>query len=265
MVHKVFPIRNLMVYGVLAALLLTGCSQDADTDPIPADQQISQTEFSAVMNSDTWTGAADEALAELFQSSGSPTGKSAANDCYSAEYTETGFTATFNNCVLNGTDNINGTVVVTYTTGSESTSFTAVYDNFYVGTVAISGTRSYSVSTGGESTLILDVDSDMSVTLADGSSWSESGSRTFTFTFGGSLETTTYAIEGGWTLISEGNTYQATVTSALSGNFQCGYLTSGTLVLNKNGLSVSVDFGNGACDDTVVITYPNGQQEERSL
>ena len=35
--------------------------------------------------------------------------------------------------------------------------------------------------------------------------------------------------------------------------------------LNKNGLNVTVDFGDGTCDDLATLTYPDGTMEEISL
>jgi hypothetical protein len=37
------------------------------------------------------------------------------------------------------------------------------------------------------------------------------------------------------------------------------------MVVNKNGLEVTVDFGDGTCDALVTISYPNGATEEVTL
>jgi hypothetical protein len=75
------------------------------------------------------------------------TGKfNSSNECYSAIYSDSGYTATFNNCVLNGTENVNGTLTVSYNLESEESSFTAMYTDFYVGSININGTKSYVVT-----------------------------------------------------------------------------------------------------------------------
>jgi hypothetical protein len=188
------------------------------------------------------------------------------NDCYAAEYTDTGFTVVFENCVLNGTDNVNGTLSVTYAAENESATFTANYTGFFVGDIELNGTRGYSFNANeGQGSYSFSVTSEMTATLADGSEISENGTKTLEFTFGDTIESSTFAIEGNWTVQADGNTYSVEVKSALEGNFGCGYLSSGTMDVNKNGLEVSVDFGDGSCDDIVTVIYPNGATEDISI
>ena len=61
------------------------------------------------------------------------------------------------------------------------------------------------------------------------------------------------------------NAYSVDVTSLLTGNFSCAYLVSGTMDLGKNGLKIGVDFGDGTCNNKVIVTYPNGAKEELEL
>ncbi len=105
----------------------------------------------------------------------------------------------------------------------------------------------------------------MTAEFADGTVISENGSREVTFTFGDSLETSTYSISGSWELQVNENEYAVTITSPLEGNLSCGYLTSGTMEVNKNGLEVTVDFGDGTCDNIATIIYPNGVSEDVTL
>jgi hypothetical protein len=55
------------------------------------------------------------------------------------------------------------------------------------------------------------------------------------------------------------------VNSALVCNFACSYLNIGSMTVAKNGLSISVDFGDDTCDDIATVIYPNGKVEEISL
>ncbi|EAR15626.1 MULTISPECIES: hypothetical protein [Robiginitalea] len=262
--------KKLFTYtaAAMAAITLTflqSCSSDADEQDIPQEAQLSQEEFQAVLETEEWTGVADTALAELFQNGNSNSGKSAANECYQAEYTETGFTATFGNCVLNGTENVNGTLVVTYGTDPETASFTAVYDSFYVGDIEVNGTRSFTLTASEGNSVSMTIVSDMTLDFADGSTISESGTRSLAITFGETLADSTFSIEGDWTLLKDGNTYTVAITSPLTGNFECGYLVSGVMTLGKNGLSIIADLGDGQCDNLAILTYPNGVQEEFEL
>ncbi|MBC2840556.1 hypothetical protein [Robiginitalea sp. SC105] len=63
----------------------------------------------------------------------------------------------------------------------------------------------------------------------------------------------------------DGNTYTVNVTSPLTGNFECTYLVSGVMIVGKNGLSMTVDFGDGSCDNEAILTYPNGMMETYEL
>lgn len=251
-------------FTALAAVVLISYSCSEDGESVNNEEELTSTELKAIMETDDAAGVVDTVLADLYMNdSNSAKG---ANECYAAEYTDTGFTVVFENCVLNGSDNVNGTLAVTYAVGEESAMFTASYDAFYVGEIELNGTRSYSVDGNEtEGSYSFSVTSDMEVTMPDGATIAENGTKTFGFTFGENLETTTFTIEGNWTVFHDGNTYAVEVTSVLEGNFGCGYLTSGNMDVNKNGLEVSVDFGDGSCDDIVTVSYPNGAAEDVSI
>ncbi|MEC7771871.1 MAG: hypothetical protein VX798_11855 [Bacteroidota bacterium] len=257
--------QKILSIAFIGATLIgfQSCSEDA----IPGEgEELTQAELKTILTTDEIAGTADTALAELFVGSSAKVSTAKEGDCYMAEYTETGFVATFNNCVLNGTDNVNGTVTVTYEAGQEASSFTATYQDFYVGTVKINGTRSYEITASGDQTSVsFTVVSDMSVEMEDGSIISENGTKTFSITFGDSLETTIFSLSGNWTVEADGNTYSVTTLEDLQGNASCEFITTGSMSVSKNGLAVTVDFGSGECDNVATIIYPNGANEEITL
>lgn len=256
--------NTLKKLSLLATVLMLGysCSDDAEKDN---DIVLSQADLEAVLETDDIVGGIDVALFELYNNNGS-TGKTMVNECYSAQYTDTGYVATFNNCVLNGTENINGTLTVTYDTDGEQGSFSASYEDFYVGEIKINGTRSYQLSANSEGNSVsFSVTSNLTVEMADGSLISDEGERSFTLTFGDSLESTTYSIAGTWTVVYKGNTYNVTVNAPLTSSVNCGYVAAGDMTVSKNGLTVNVDFGDSTCDNVATITYPNGVEEEITL
>ncbi len=246
-----------------ALLGFQSCSEDG----MPSDdEKLSQAELQTILTTDEVAGVADNALAEIYAGSTAKMSTAKISDCYTVEFTETGFVATFNNCVLNGTDNINGTVTVTYEAGTETASFTATYVDFYVGTIKINGTRTYVVNTSMEqSTVSFTVTSDMSIEMEDGSTISEAGEKTFGITFGEDLASTVFTLSGNWTVEADGNVYAVETLEDLQGSAACDYLTTGVMVVSKNGLAVTIDFGNGECDDVATLIYPNGASEEISL
>ena len=141
--------KNLTSYlkkGILLTGVLCMAYSCSDDDTTAQEVTLSQTELKAVLETDEIIGDIDLALFEL-SSNDSSTGKTSYNDCYSAVYSDTGYVATFNNCVLNGTDNVNGTLNVTYDQQGETGSFTASYVDFYVGEIKINGTTNISTIT----------------------------------------------------------------------------------------------------------------------
>ncbi|MCW5515243.1 hypothetical protein [Muriicola sp. Z0-33] len=251
-------------FAVLAVVFLTAYSCSEDSESVINEGELTSTELKTILETDDAASVVDSILAELYMND-SNSAKSN-NECYGAEYTDTGFTVVFENCVLNGSDNVNGTLTVTYAVGQESATFTATYDAFYVGEIELNGTRSYSVDGNeAEGSFSFSVTSDMEVTMPNGDTIAENGTRTFGFAFGENLETSTFTIDGNWAVFHDGNSYAVEVTTTLEGNFSCGYLTSGSMDVNKNGLEVSVDFGDGSCDEMVTVIYPNGATEDVSI
>ncbi|MCJ7465593.1 MAG: hypothetical protein MUO53_02750, partial [Maribacter sp.] len=179
-----------LLFGMIVVFAFS-CSKDNE---ITDNQALTQTELKAILETDDIARIADNVLAEIYNGNGQ-SGKSAKiADCYVAEYTDTGFTATFNNCVLNGTANVNGTLDVVYATGTGQASFTATFADFYVGTIKINGTRGYTVvSDNAQGSISLTVTSNLLITLQDESVITESGTKAFGINFGNSLETTTYS------------------------------------------------------------------------
>lgn len=252
-----------LVFMGIALLAFQSCSEDA----MPGEgEALSATELEAIMTTDEIAGVADFAIAELYNSNTAKGATAAKDDCYSATYTDTGFEATFNNCVLNGTENVNGTVSVTYVAGGENASFTATYTDFYVGTIKINGTRTYSIIGNTDANSIsLTVVSDMSVEMEDGSIISENGTKTLSISFGETLEDITITLGGTWTVEVDEDTYEVEILEDLQANATCEYATSGTMLVSKNGLAVTVDFGNGECDNVATLIYPNGATQEITL
>jgi len=245
------------------ALVISSCSKD-DKDPVVEDQELSQTEVKTILDSDEYMKSFDSVISDAYLNNSS-SGKSTNEDCHVAEYSDTGFTITFENCPLNGS-NANGTLSAVYTSEGDTISYTVTWDDFIYGDIKFNGTRSYVIGSNmNENSLSFSVTSDITVTLADESVVSESGTKTVTLTIGDSLETTVFTLAGSWTVMADGNTYKVGVGSTLEGNFACGYFVSGVMTVEKNGLVVGVDLGDGECDDVATIEYPDGTEEVISL
>lgn len=256
--------KKIALFGSIG-LMLIGCNKD-DTESPEQQEELTSVEVKTILETDDVSGIADTIIAELYMNDASSAKSAKETECYTASYSETGFTTTFNNCVLNGTENINGTLTVTYAVESETAAFTATFDDFYAGDIKINGTRSFVLNSNSQQgSMSFSVTSDMSVVMADGSTIEENGTKTVGFTFGDSLESSIYTIDGDWTLKIDGDTYAVIVGTTLEGNLSCGYLTTGQMSVDKNGLKVLVGFGDGSCDDMALLTYPNGATQDISL
>jgi hypothetical protein len=82
---------------------------------------------------------------------------------------------------------------------------------------------------------------------------------------GESLGSTTYSLMGEWTVSDADTVYSISVTQPLMGNLKCEYVVSGLMDIDKNGLGIVVDFGDGTCDNQVTLIYPNGESESLEL
>lgn len=253
----------------LIGLALVGffaCSEDKEDLP-PSEERLSQEELHVLMDADEISGIADDAIAEIYNAH--PAGKSATDPgtkCYTAEYTDNGFVASFLDCTLDGTPNVSGTVAVTYSQGEGSTTFTASFEDFMVGGITLNGTRTFSLSVGSDETSgSFTVTSDMTAELEDGSTVVEAGTKTITIGYDEQDQVLTFGLSGEWTVQADGHTYTVETLDTLWGDSSCEYLNQGSVLVSKNGLEVTVDFGNGDCDDKVTVTYPNGAQEQLTL
>ncbi len=258
---------NNVVVLFLAAIFIFSCSNDKDQiDNNLNDTKLKADELQLVLETDQLSGVADTLLSELYLSNGA-SGKSVETDeCYATLYSDTGYTITFDDCTLNETDVVSGTLSVAYSSNGENASFTATYSDFNVNGAELNGTRSFLlVGEANGNALSFSVTSDMDMVLADGTIIAESGNRVFGFNVADSLEDIAVTLNGNWDLTVGANVYQVTITDTLETNIACSYISKGKIKVDKNGLIVLVDFGNGTCDDSAMITYPNGVIEEISL
>ncbi|MEJ1221891.1 hypothetical protein [Sediminicola sp. 1XM1-17] len=245
--------------------VLASCSKE-DSSESP-NGELSQTEVKTVLEADDLSGIADDIVAEAYMDNSS-SGKSAkgTTDCYVAVYNENGFTMTFENCNIRNHQNVNGTLNVVYTGQGENASFLVTYDNFSVGNIEFNGTRSFTMEMGpNQNSVAYNVTSNLTITKANGDILEVEGSKGVLLTFGQTLEEITFSITGKWSVNEGENKYSLEVMSPLVGNLACEFLTEGVLQVNKNGLVVSIDWGEGECDDRATLIYPNDVREDFTL
>ncbi len=262
--------RIYLITCLTALFALMSCSEDADEVNMEGENQTEETaeeegdftsaEVRSIVEMDETTGMFDTILSDFYFNNGG-TNKSK-NDCYSVEYFDNGFVAQFNNCVLNETENVNGTLNVSYGVGETNTTFVATFSDFFVGTIKVNGTRSYTLTVTEEETVSFEINSNINLEYEDGSVISESGTKVLAFVFEEGQDTL-WNLQGTWTYQENGNTY--TIGGNVSRQLNCEYWSSGAMNISVNDLVVDIDFGDGTCDDQAVLTYPNGATQNISL
>ena len=253
-------------FSVLSAfsVVITSCSKEDETS-VEQETELSQAEVQTVLEIDEVSSAADDLVRELFNSEAS--GSTAKEEgCSQAEYSDTGFTVTFDNCSPEDDGLVyDGGLTVVYGKENDSFAYTIDFDNLVVGGITLDGTRSFAFDGEQENTIIFEVTSDLTITMPDDSVISEKGNKTFALIFGEEFGQGMITIDGNWTLKADGNTYNVSILNLLETDFDCDYVGKGLMLLNKNGLEVSVDFGDSTCDDIAELGYPDGTKSTISL
>jgi hypothetical protein len=257
-------IKVLMLMTATAALVFS-CSKDGDNG---GSQEITATNAKAVMEAEEMAAVTDEALTDVYLSQsgkGSLTQKDIT--CYTGVATDTGYLVTFTECEGAKGHILNGTVNLAYELSTdESVRFTATYVDFTVDGHAVSGTRSFVVTVDVTTeTFTFTTQSDITITTTGGSVMEITGERVMSIVPGATLDATHFVISGTWMVKIDSDTYTVSSPEGVSGNPACTFFTSGVVVLAKNGLQVSINYGNGDCDNLATMTYPDGTEEEITL
>ncbi|WP_209400331.1 hypothetical protein [Pseudozobellia sp. WGM2] len=251
-----------------AALVLFSCSDDAEEAlDYENESKVSKTELKTILETDDVSSAADLLVTNLYNSGKSGKTAKTDDDCYTATYSDTGFNLVFDNCKIEEDGAIlNGAMSIVYGGDEDEYAFSITYDNLMVGEFAIDGTRSFIVHGNDESQSVSwTVESDLAITLEDGSKVDEEGTKTVALVFSEDFEDGSFTVDGEWILKANGNTYIVDITDILEAEFGCEHFGKGMMNLNKNGLEVDVDFGEGECDAVATVIYPDGTEDEVSL
>ncbi|SHI87305.1 hypothetical protein [Pseudozobellia thermophila] len=264
-------ILNVKRFLVLTtgAFVVFSCSDDADEgNDFDNEGKVTSTELKTILETESVTGATDQLVSELYGSSGK-SGKTGKTDegCYTVSYSETGYTLSFDDCTIeDGGEQLSGSMTVVYGGDDDEYAFSVTYDELRVGKSYVDGTRKFKIYSEEESQSVSwIVDSDLMVTLEDGTEVDEEGTKTMSIVFNDDFSESVLTVDGKWVLKIDGNTYSVDITELLEAQFGCDYIGKGVMALTKNGLEVDVDFGDGDCDAIATVIYPDGTEEEVSL
>ncbi|WP_298317058.1 hypothetical protein [uncultured Aquimarina sp.] len=262
------PFFKIKVLGIamMASLFAVSCSDDDSNTN--TSSEITQEDVMKSLEVEEISNFIDDLTLDnisMNRSNAEISSKFNRPDCADFSVTENGYTLTFTECTNEDGETISGSINVNIVIENNAVSTSITFDNLTYAGNSINGskTTSYSLDTNGGS-FTYTVTSDLSITFADGTTASEQGTKTYTITGLGTADAA-YTLGGNWTVTVDADTYALTTDPILEGTFSCGYITTGTLVMTKNGLTASINYGDGTCDNKATVTYPDGTTEEIDL
>ncbi|MDH7446501.1 hypothetical protein [Aquimarina sp. 2201CG14-23] len=267
MINKPFFKIKVLGIAIMACLFVTSCSDDDSNENSSFDitQQDVMKSLEVEKISNFIDGMTLDNIA-MNRSNAEVSSNFGKADCADFSVTDTGYTLTFTDCTTDDGETISGKINVNVVIDNNSVSTTITFENLTFAGNSINGSKStsYSLNTVDGGSFIYTVTSDLSITLADGTTASEMGTKTYRVTELGTAEAS-YTISGDWTVTIGSDTYSLRTDPSLQGTFSCDYITTGTLILAKNALTASINYGDGTCDNKATVTYPDGTNEEIDL
>ncbi len=263
MMNKPFLKIKVFSIAIIACMLVASCSDDDSNNSSP---DITQEDVMKSLEVEKISNFIDNmSLDNIPMNRSNAEGISKNNDCIDFTVTQNGYTLTFSDCDFGNGETVSGSMNVIVTVTDTDVTSTITFDNLSYGGNQINGSKSSSYAFNTDmGSFAYSVISDLSITLADGTTASEQGTKTYTVNGIGTADGT-YTVSGNWTVTLNADTYTLATNPTLEGTFSCEYITTGTLVMTKNALSASINYGDGTCDNKATVTYPDGTTEEIDL
>ena len=283
--------KNSKIVSAIAFLLLVGlglssCNKEDGT----IDENLSATELSDAYEttdiddvSDNINDIVEGAYFELANNNFSKSGDSKSNknnrflsDCViiTKEITPQNIEVTLDDgdsCITKKEDVLSGKIQMSISADLVDKSVTIDYtfDNFFFNGKKIEGTVNKVRSKSNENmnpqaVITRDIKiiwEDKSYALVQGErirEWIEGADNLF-------WADNVFSITGKWTITKRnGDIRTSTVKQPLIKNMACKFLVSGVIEIKKNDKLRSIDYGNGQCDDSAMLTF-NGEDYEIHL
>ncbi|MHA7057328.1 hypothetical protein ACWGOQ_0008935 [Aquimarina sp. M1] len=264
--NKSFLKIKVLSIAILSALFIISCSND-DGDKVSTE--ITQEDVMKSLEVEEISNFIDDLTLDNISMNRSNvviSSKFNRPGCADFTITENGYTLTFTDCTTENGESISGAINVTIVIENNEVSTTITFDNLTYAGNSINGSKStsYSLDTTDGGNFVYTVVSDLSIMQADGTTASEQGTKTYTVN-GLGTASASYTIGGSWIVTLGSDSYSLATDPTLEGSFTCEYITTGTLVMTKNALSASINYGDGTCDNKATVTYPDGTTEEIDL
>lgn len=277
-------IKSLSVIAFFA-IFLNSCSSD---NAVENQEVLSTVEALAVVESETVEDELDNILDDLFgaldselsnknelgsKSQGDREGLlSCATKTIVITSTEKSITLDFGDgCETPKQDVLKGVISMSFQWNAADEKLTIVktFENFYFNDVLVEGSRTIVKSKSNDDGYPESVVSfEMKMTWEDGSFVTRVGTKTRTFVEG--FDTRRYhdnvfsIVGNSTTTFRNGTVIYSEITQPLIRKMNCRFIVSGEKTLIKGGLTYTLNFGNGACDNLATLTV-NGETTEIEL
>ncbi len=148
---------------------------------------------------------------------------------------------------------------------------TVTFENFFIDDVQVTGTRTLTnsgLNIDGKPTLSVSI-TDFTLTFPNGEQAVKNVSRIHTFQQGFLTPT---RLDDIWTISGttngmtrDGKTFSTLITTPLVRKGSCRWIVEGIMEITTETATISLDFGDGACNGAGVITLPDGTTKEINL
>ncbi len=160
-----------------------------------------------------------------------------------------------------------GVVVLTFSAPFRTTgaTVTITFKDYYSNRLHIEGTKTIvNLSSGGVLKYSVDV-KDGKVSWPNGRSFTVTGTKVVTQVAGSGTATVrddAYSVEGSATIVyANGTTVTRSTVTPLIKAVSCNWIGQGILKITVNNTTVTIDFGDGTCDNKAILKWNNGQKE----
>jgi len=163
-----------------------------------------------------------------------------------------------------------GTIIIEYRVIANGYNKTVTFDNFKVNRRLIEGTRAVEkVKENSNGNPMSTFTTDLTITFENGIQVERTGNKIREMIEGSETRLRgddVVSVTGSWrTATSNGKERTTEVIIPLIRKFACKFFVSGTLEISKNSNSVSINFGEGECDNIATVTGPLGNTFEIRL
>ena len=175
-------------------------------------------------------------------------------------------------CPMPNGNILKGKIEISFTYNPNATSHTITYEfvNFYHNAIKFDGNKTFTrtmtaATAAAASHPVVVMTMDLTATFPDGRVFTRVGTRTREIIAGYDTPTNiadnVYQVTGNWTTTFPNTTVQtSTITTPLLIKMSCiavnkPLIVQGVITFARNGQTATLDYGNGACDNTAIFTH----------